>query len=86
MLEKYDKKGRKLYIVLAVLEKMFDCFIRQVIWRALRRKVVMERKVLAVKEMYFMVSDKEIKVKVGFHQDSILSSSLFAVAIDEVAK
>ena len=65
--------GRKLDVVFIDQEKAFDLVPRKVIWWALRRKRLMEREALAIKEMCKTVEtsmkidgerSKEFEVKV----------------------
>ena len=71
--EKYEMAGRKLNMVFVDLEKAFDRVPREVIWWVLRRKIVLERLVFAVTEMYKNTKtsvkidgkrSKEFKVKI----------------------
>ena len=95
MMEKYEIAGKKLYMVFVDLEKAFDRVPRELIWWALRRKGVMEREIMAIKEMYSDIKtsvrvecerSESFDVKVGVHQGSVLSPLLFAVVMDEVTK
>jgi len=48
----YGTVGKDLFVAFIDLEKAFDRMPREVIWRALRKKGVMEPEMRAVMEMY----------------------------------
>ena len=52
LMEKNDVVGRNLYRVFVDFEKAFDRVPKEVIWWSLRRKVVLEREIKAIMEMY----------------------------------
>ena len=81
----------KLYTLFVDLEKAFDGHPRKVtLWELRRKNGVMEREVFAITEMYKNIKtsvkilykqSKEFEVKVGVHQDLVLSP-LVAVVMD----
>ena len=86
---------RDLYIVFEDLEKAFDRVPREVIWWLLRRKGVLEEEIKAMMKMYTIIEtsvemeytrSESFDVKVGVHQESILSPLPFALVMDEVTK
>ena len=75
------------------LEKAFDRILREVIWRALRRKGVMKPEVRAVMEMHKEAEtsvtlenkmSNRFQVKVGVHQGSVLCTLPFVIVIDAI--
>ena len=87
--------GRDLFMVFVDLEKAFDRVPREMIWWSLRRKGVLEREIKAIMEMHTNIEtsikveytrSESFDVKVGVHQESILSPLLFTLVMDEVTK
>ena len=84
--EKYLAVNKRLYMAFVNLEKAFDRVPRKVIWLALRKLGVEEWIVRLVQGMYANARSqvrvgesfsKELEVKVGVHQGSVLSPLLF---------
>ncbi|CAK1596412.1 unnamed protein product [Parnassius mnemosyne] len=76
------------------LQKAFDCVSREMIWWALRSKLVPETYVEIVRDMYrnsdsivrTAVGDTTLfSITVGVHQGSVLSPYLFSVILDELS-
>ena len=88
LMEKFREKQRDLNMVFIDLEKAYDRVPRQEIWRSLKEKMVPEKYVRMIQEMYrnaytrvsSSVGETEgFEVKVGLHQGSalaLLSSTL----------
>jgi len=89
--EKHLQEKKKLYYCFVDLEKAFDRVPRRVIEFALRKKVIEEKLVKAVKRLFegakarvrveSELSDP-FEVKVGVHQGSVLSPLLFITVMD----
>ena len=84
MAEKNREKGRDLHMVFIDLEKAYVRVPREDLWRCLREKMVPEKYILLIKEMYRDVKTRVrsgvgttggFEVKVGLHQGSALSPS-----------
>ena len=95
MAEKYREKGRDLHNVFVDLEKAYDRVPREVLWRCLREKMVPEKYVRLIKEMYRDVKTRVrsgvgttegFEVKVGLQQGSALSPFLFNIVFDVLTR
>ena len=95
MAEKYREKGRDLHMVFIDLEKAYDRVPREKLWRCLREKMVPEKYVRLIKEMYRDVktsvrsgvgTTEGFEVKVGLHQGSALRTFLFNIVFDELKR
>ena len=95
MAEKYREKGRDLRMVFIDLEKAYDRVPREELWRCLREKMVPEKYVRLIKEMYRDVKTRVrsgagttegFEVKVGLHQGSALSPFLFNIVFDVLTR
>ena len=95
MAEKYRKKGIDLQMVFIDLEKAYDRVPREELWRCLRDKMVPEKYVRLIKEMYRDVKTRVrsgagttegFEVKVGLHQGSALSPFLFNIVFDVLTR
>ena len=95
MVEKYREKGRDLHMVFVDLEKAYDRIPREELWRCLREKMVPEKYVRLIKEMYRdaktrvrsgVGTTEGFEVKVGLHQGSVLSPFLFNNVFDVLSR
>ena len=95
MAEKNREKERDLHMVFIDLEKAYDRVPREVLWRCLREKMVPEKYVRLIKEMYRDVKTRVrsgvgttegFEVKVGLHQGSALSPFLFNIVFDVLTR
>ena len=95
LLEEHRAKGKRICMCFVDLEKAFDIVPRRVMEWAMRKKGLPEILVKAVMSLYEGAETKvgvrsglleEFSVKVGVHQGSVLSPSLFAMVIDEVTE
>ena len=93
--EKFRAKNKKLFFVFVDLEKAFDRVPREVIRFALRRKDVPEYLVNGVMSLYegcktaVLVHGElssSFSVKVGVHQESVLSPLLFIMVMDALTE
>ena len=91
MMEKYREGQKTLHIAFIDLEKAYDRVPRQEVWRCLREKLVPEKYIRLIKEMYRDVKatvrssvgeTDSLEVKVGLHQGSTLSPFLFNVVME----
>ena len=93
--EKHLGKHKPLYFAFVALEKAFDRVPRKVLWWAMRRVVVEEWVIHAVKAMYenakscVRVNDQfsdEVNIKVGVHQGAVLSPQLFIIVREALSR
>ena len=93
--EKYREKRRDLHMVFIDLEKAYGRVPREEQWRCLREKMVPEKYVRLIKEMYRDVKTRErsgvrttegFEVKVGLHQGLALSPFLFNIVFDMLTR
>ena len=95
MAEKYREKKRDMHMTFIDLEKAYDRIPRQELWRCLREKLVPEKYVRLIQEMYrdartsvksAVGNTESFGVKVGLHQGSTLSPFLFNIVFDILTK
>ena len=95
VMEKFREKQRDLHVVFIDLEKAYDRVPRQEIWRSLREKMVPEKYVRMIQEMYrnavtrvrSSVGETDgFEVKVGLHQGSALSPFIFNIVMDVITR
>ena len=95
MQEEFRGREKKLYMCFVDLEKTFDRVPRKVLEWALKKKGLAEVLVQAVMSLYegsrTKVSigsgtSKEFGVRVGVHQESVLSPLIFAIVVDVVTE
>ncbi|CAK1593075.1 unnamed protein product [Parnassius mnemosyne] len=94
LMEKHREKNMPLHFLFLDLQKAFDCVPREMIWWALRSKLVPETYVEIVRDMY-RNSDSIVRtavgdttpfpITIGVHQGSVLSPYLFSVILDELS-
>ena len=93
LMEKYRKGQRQLHSVFVNLEKAYDRIPREELWYCMRKSGIAEKYVQLVQDMYersetvvrcAVGTTESVKVKVGLHQGSVLSSFLFAVIMDRL--
>ncbi|CAK1601914.1 unnamed protein product [Parnassius mnemosyne] len=83
LMEKHREKNMPLHFLFLDLQKAFDCVPREMIWWALRSKLVPETYVEIVRDMYH--NSDSIVITVGVHQGAVLSPYLFSVILDELS-
>ena len=95
MQKKYQKKEEKLHMCFDDMEEVFDRVPRKVIQWAMRKKGISEEIVREVMNLYDGAKTRvrvgcayseEFEVKVGVHRGSVLSSLLFAIAVDVITE
>ena len=93
--EKYLAANKRLYMAFVDLKKVFDRVPRKVIWWALRKLGVEEWIERLVQGMYANAwrhvhvgegYSEEFEVKVGVHQESVLSPLLFIIVLEALPR
>ena len=93
--DEHRAKDKRMYMCFVDSDKAFDRVPRRVMEWAMRKKGLPEILVKAVMSLYEGAETKvrvgsglsgEFSVKVGVHQESVLSPLLFATVIDEVTE
>ena len=93
--EKYLGKKKDLWMAFVDLEKVFDRFPHEEVWWALKSLGVDDWIVSVIKAMYedattmVKLNGRETRmfgVKVGVHQDSVLSPLLFIIMLEALSK
>jgi Reverse transcriptase (RNA-dependent DNA polymerase) len=94
LMEKHREK-KDLHMIFIDLEKSNDKILRNIMWWALKRKLVLIKYVTLIKDMYTNVvtcvraCDGEpdtFPIKIGLHQGSALSPYIFTLMMDEITK
>jgi len=82
-------------MVFVDLEKAYDTTPRELIWHCLRKRQVPEAYIDIIRDMYRdsttqvvtnVGETEEIKIEVGLHQGSALSSLLFIIIMDVISE
>jgi Reverse transcriptase (RNA-dependent DNA polymerase) len=92
---KRHREQKDLHMIFIDLEKAYDKISRNIMWWALKRKLVPTKYVTLIKDMYTNVvicvraCDGEFdtfSIKIGLHQGSALSPYIFTLVMDEITK
>jgi hypothetical protein len=95
LMERCKEQKEDLYIIFIDLEKTYDKVLRSVMWWALQKHKVSSKYITPIKDMYnnvvtsIRISDRDTNdfpINIGLHQESTLSSYLFALVMDEVTR
>jgi hypothetical protein len=90
---RYREKKKDLHMVFIDLEKAYDKVPRDVMWWALEKHKVPTKYITLIKDMYNDAmtcvrtcdgNTSDFPIKIGLHQESVLSPYLFALVVDEV--
>jgi Reverse transcriptase (RNA-dependent DNA polymerase) len=94
-MERHREHKRDLHMIFIDLEKAYDKIPRNIMWWALKRKLVPTKYVTLIKDMYTNVvtcvrtcdgESDTFPIKIGLHQGSALSSYIFTLVMDEIIK
>jgi hypothetical protein len=93
--EKFLEKNRTLWLAFVDLEKAYDRILRELVWWALRRKLVPESLIELIRTLYqepvsivttAVGNTETFNVEVGLHQGSVLSPLLFIIVMNEITE
>jgi Reverse transcriptase (RNA-dependent DNA polymerase) len=94
-MERHREQKKDLHIIFIDLEKVYDKIPRNIMWWALKRKLVPTKYVTLIKDMYtnavtcVRACDDEsdtFSIKIGLHQGSALSPYVFTLVMNEITK
>ena len=95
LLEKWNEGQKAVHCAFIDLEKAYDRVPREELWECLRLAEISECYIGIIKDMYDRATTtvrsaagltEELKVGVELHQDSALSSFLFAIIMDKLTE
>jgi Reverse transcriptase (RNA-dependent DNA polymerase) len=95
LMERHREQKKDLYMIFIDLEKAYDKISRNIMWWALKRKLVQTKYVTLVKNMYTNIvtyvracdgESDTFPIKIGFHQGSALSPYIFTLMMNEITK
>jgi Reverse transcriptase (RNA-dependent DNA polymerase) len=91
LMERHWEEKKYLHMIFIDLEKAYDKIPRNIIWWALKRKLVPTKYVTLIKDMYTNVvtcvtacdgESDTFTIKIGLHQVSALSPYIFTLVMD----
>jgi Reverse transcriptase (RNA-dependent DNA polymerase) len=94
-MERHREQKNDLHMIFIDLEKVYDKIPRNIMWWALKRKLVPTKYVTLIKDMYTNVvtcvrtcdgESDTFPIKIGLHQVSALSPYIFSLVMDEITK
>jgi Reverse transcriptase (RNA-dependent DNA polymerase) len=95
LMERHREQKNDIHMIFIDLEKAYDKIPRNIMWWALKRKLVPTKYVTLIKDMYtnavtyVRACDSEsdtFPIKIGLHQGSALSPYIFTLVMDEITK
>jgi Reverse transcriptase (RNA-dependent DNA polymerase) len=93
VMHRHREQKKNLHMIFIYLEKTYDKIPRNIMWWALKRKLVPTKYVTLIKDMYTNVvtcvraCDDEsdtFLIKIRLHQGSALSPYIFILVMDEI--
>jgi Reverse transcriptase (RNA-dependent DNA polymerase) len=94
LMERYQKQKKDLHMIFIDLEKTYDKVPRNIMW-ALEKKRVPTKYVTLINDMYTNIvtsvracvdESDAFLIKIELYQGSALSSYIFTLVMDEIAK
>jgi Reverse transcriptase (RNA-dependent DNA polymerase) len=94
-MERHREHKRDLHMIFIDLEKAYDKIPRNIMWWALKRKLVPTKYVTLIKDMYTNIvtcvracdGESDIfSIKIRLYQGSTLSPYIFTLVMDEITK
>jgi Reverse transcriptase (RNA-dependent DNA polymerase) len=95
LMKRYREQKNDLHMIFIDLEKTYDKIPKNIMWWALKRKLVPTKYVTLIKNMYTNVvtcvracngESDTLPIKIGLHQESALSPYIFTLVMDEITK
>jgi Reverse transcriptase (RNA-dependent DNA polymerase) len=95
LMKRHREQNKNLHMIFIDLEKTYDKISRNIMWWALKRKLVITNYVTIIKDMYTNVvtcvrtcdgKSNIFPIKIGLHQESALSLYIFTLVMDEITK
>jgi Reverse transcriptase (RNA-dependent DNA polymerase) len=90
---KRNREQKDLHMIFINLEKTYDKIPRNIMWWALKRKLIPTKYVTLIKDMYTDVvtcvracdgESDTFSIKIGLHQGSALSPYICTLVMDEI--
>jgi Reverse transcriptase (RNA-dependent DNA polymerase) len=94
-MERHQEQKKDLHVIFVDLEKAYDKILRNIMWWALKRKLVPTKYVTLIKDMYTNVvtcvracdgESDTFTIKIKLHQGSALNPYIFTLVMDEITK
>jgi hypothetical protein len=85
LIERCREQKKGPHMVFIDLEKAYDKVPRNIMWWVLQKHKVSTKCITLIKDMYDNVVTS-IRINIGLHQGSAMSSYLFALVMDEVTR
>jgi Reverse transcriptase (RNA-dependent DNA polymerase) len=95
LMERHQEQKNDLHVIFVDLEKAYDKIPRNIMWWALKRKLVPTKYVTLIKDMYTNVvtcvracdgESDTFTIKIKLHQGSALNPYIFTLVMDEITK
>jgi Reverse transcriptase (RNA-dependent DNA polymerase) len=95
LMERHREQKKDLHMIFIDLEKTYDKISRNIMWWALKRKLVSTKCVTLIKDMYTNTvtcvracdgGSDIFSIKIGLHQGSALSPYIFTLVMNEITK
>jgi Reverse transcriptase (RNA-dependent DNA polymerase) len=88
-MERHWEQKNHLHMIFIDLEKTYDKISRNIMWWALKRKLVPIKYMYTNNVNWIRTCDGEsdtFPIKIRLHQGSVLSSYIFTLVMDEITK
>jgi Reverse transcriptase (RNA-dependent DNA polymerase) len=95
LMKRHREQKKDLYMIFIDLEKAYDKIPKNIMWWALKRKLVPTKYVTLIKDMYTNVvtcvracdgESDTFSIKIELHQGSALSLYILTLVMDEITK
>jgi Reverse transcriptase (RNA-dependent DNA polymerase) len=93
LMERHREQKNDLHTIFIDLEKSYDKIPRNIMWWALKRKLVPTKYIILIKDMYTNImicvracdgESDTFSIKIRLHQGSVLSLYIFTLVMDEI--